>query len=449
MKIPQTRYAETADGTFIAFQTFGTGPIDILLIQGFFSNLDENWRIPEMVDFHERLGAFARVIAMDRRGVGLSDRLARDSSEPLESHVDDVVAVLEAVHADRVCVFATDWATALALLFAASHPDRVRAIAIHQPLPISRGRRHGIALDDWMDEMLPAPSRWGTEFAQADLDEWAPSVASDRAIVEAWGTYLRASASPGSARSVLRQHWETDARATYPSIQAPTLLIRRADTAMANDFAEIVDEAVSSIAGARAVELPGRDLVYWFGDRIALIAELEEFFTGARVTSGTRDRRGLATVLFTDIVGSTEQAARLGDAAWSDLLAAHHTSVRHALGTHRGTELDTAGDGFLALFDGPARAVRAACDARERVSELRLEIRAGVHTGEVEHVDGDVKGIAVHIGARVAGLAGASEILVSQTVKDLTAGSGLTFEDAGEHELKGVPDRWHLYRVVS
>ena len=449
MDIPDTRYAEAPDGTFIAFQTFGSGPIDILLMQGFFSHLDANWWIPEMVDFHERLGAFARVIAMDRRGMGLSDRLARGSSEPLEAHVDDVVAVLEAVHADKVCVLATDTATALALLFAAGHPSRVRAIALHHPFPYSIGRMRGEDYDAWIHAVLPEPRNWGTPFAQTDLEYWAPSVASQRAAVDGWGRYLRAAASPGSALDVWHQHWEMDARGTYPAIRCPTLVTRRTGTAMADDLETITDELVAAIGGARVVELPGRDLVYWFGDRVQLVAEIEEFFTGSRTTSDVRDHRGLATVLFTDIVGSTQHAARLGDAAWSELLAAHHAVIRRALDAHRGTEMGTAGDGFLAVFDGPARAVRAALAACDGVRGLGLEIRAGAHTGEIEREPGNVKGIAVHIGARVAAAAGPSEVLVSQTVKDLVAGSGLRFEDAGEHELKGVPDRWHLYRVVS
>jgi class 3 adenylate cyclase len=448
MQIPDTRYAKTADGTYIAFQTFGAGPIDLLLIPGYFSNLDENWSLPGMVDFHERLGTFARVIAVDRRGVGLSDRLPRGTSEPLETHVDDLLAVLQAVHAaPQVCVLATESATALATLFAAGHPDRVRALVLFQPLPASL---YLYDVDPLAPEYDPeeAVATWGAAFAQSDFDQFAPSVAGDPAIVAAWARYLRAAASPGSAIAVFMQSRTTDVTSAFGAIQAPTLLILRTDTTMPGSFRQAAESALQAIPDARLVELPGRDVPYWVGDRTPVLAEIERFFAGTRTATAPAPSRGLATILFTDIVGSTERAAELGDRRWAELLAAHRRIVRAALDAHGGTEVDTAGDGFLAVFDGPARAVHAALAATDGMTPLGLEMRAGVHTGEVERDGPAVVGLAVHIGARIASVAGASEVVVSQTVKDLAAGSGLRFEDTGAHELKGVPEPWRLYRVA-
>jgi class 3 adenylate cyclase len=449
MQIPDIRYAKTPDGTYIAFQTFGAGPIDLLLIPGYFSNLDENWSMPGMVDFHERLGAFARVIAVDRRGVGLSDRLPRGTREPLETHVDDLLAVLDAVHAaPQVCVLATESATALATLVAAGRPDRERALVLYQPLPAAL---YLYEVDPDTDAYDPddAVATWGSGFAQSDFDQFAPSVAGDPAIVAAWARYLRASASPGSAISVFMQSRSTDVTSAFAAIQAPTLLILRTETTMPASFRQAADSALDAIPDVRLVELPGRDVPYWIGDRTAVLAEIERFFAGTRTATAPTPSRGLATILFTDIVGSTERAAALGDERWAALLAAHRRIVRASLDAHGGIEVDTAGDGFLAVFDGPARAVHAALEATEAMEPLGLELRAGVHTGEVERDGTSVVGLAVHIGARIASVAGASEVVVSQTVKDLAAGSDLRFDDAGEHELKGVPGPWRLYRAAG
>ncbi len=459
MEIPETRYAKTADGVHIAFQTFGSGDLDILLIKGNFSNLDSNWDIPEIADMLRRLGSFARVIAVDRRGMGLSDPLAPGTAEPLETHIDDVIAVMAAAHVDRACVFASENATPLAIGLAATHPDRVQALALYAPLPVPLA----LAAAAWKDvpeqerSLLYTPEfwrgeldqRWGTPWARADYEMWVPSLAGDEAAVALWGRYVRSAASPGSAITFI-DHWLlTDVRSLYPSVQAPTLLVYRPQARPTYIMGRLVDEAYEAIAGARVATLPGRDFPYWFGDREELEAELKEFFTGIPKARHLATDRVLSTVMFTDIVGSTERAAGIGDARWKELVEAHHRIVRSALVEHRGLEMDTAGDGFYATFDGPARAVRCALAATQAVRPLGIEIRAGVHTGEVETIDTKVGGIAVIIGARVSALAGASEVLISSTVKDLVAGSGLSFEDAGEHELKGVPDRWHLYRVVG
>jgi class 3 adenylate cyclase/pimeloyl-ACP methyl ester carboxylesterase len=450
--VPETRYTRAPDGAFIAFQVFGSGPIDVLLMPGFFTNLDENWRIPEIADTPRRIGAFARVIAVDRRGVGLSDRLSPGDSAPLETHVDDVVAVLDAVKARDVCLVTSEsGAPLLAILFAAAHPERVRALALYAPIQSSPLIALGlsgsaVAGEDPISEML----FWGTDtFARNDLERAVPSIAGDLAAVRAWGAYLRAAASPGSAFAMHQQWWATDVRDVLSSVRAPTLVLTRPDAAFIDLVQPFATEIEMRVPGARMVELPGRDFPFYFGDRAAFVAELEEFFTGARSAVDMDAHRGLATVLFTDIVDSTARSADVGDREWQETREQHDEIVRDAIAGYRGREIKTLGDGFLATFDGPARAVRCASTIASGVQQLGIEIRAGVHTGEVTFEGDDISGIAVAIGARVGAKARASEVLVSRTVKDLVAGSGLVFEDTGEHELKGVPDRWHLYRVVD
>lgn len=442
-ELPETRYALAPDGAFIAFQVFGSGPIDVLLMPGFFTNLDENWRIPDIAETHRRIGSFARVIAMDRRGMGLSDRLSPGDGAPLETHVDDVVAVLDAVRARDVCVVTSEsGAPLLSLLFAAAHPHRVRALALYTPIQSSSLVALGI---DQRTDLLP----WGSEaFARQDLEVAAPTVAGDPAAVRAWAAYLRAAASPGSAFAMHGQWWETDVRDILPTVRAPTLVLLRPGAAHLELAMPFVDAIRSSVPGARVVELPGRDLPYWIGEPGPFVEEIQEFFTGTR-SAAADGQRGLATVLFTDIVGSTARAAAQGDAAWQATRARHDAIVREGLSRHRGREIKTMGDGFLATFDGPARGVRCAQELATSVRALGLEIRAGVHTGEVTFKGDDLAGLAVAIGARVGAKAGPSEVLVTSTVRDLVAGSGLTFEDAGEHDLKGVPDRWRLYRVAA
>jgi class 3 adenylate cyclase/alpha-beta hydrolase superfamily lysophospholipase len=452
MDLPETRYARSPDGTSIAFQVFGSGSIDVLILPGYFTNLDEQWRIPELAETHRRIGSFARVIIMDRRGVGLSDRLSPGSLAPLETHVDDVASVLDAARASPVFVVSSESAAALALLFAATHPERVRGLVLYAPLPVDPYQEYEGVDDEQARAMESrATERWGSvAHAREDLEEFNPSIAGDAAVVERWAAYLRASGSPASVLAMFRLLDGTDARDVYPSVHVPTLLAYRPGSDRRGWFARIVPEADAALPDARVVELPGRDLSYWWDGADAFVEAVERFALGTSAGSGVQARRALTTVLFTDIVGSTERAAAIGDRAWSETLARHHRIVREAIERHRGREVDTAGDGFLATFDGPARAVRAGLQASARVTdELDLRIRGGVHTGEVELADGSPKGLAVHIGARVAGCAGPTEVWASSTVRDLTAGSGLTFEDAGEHELKGVPDRWRLYRVVD
>nr|MBA2600470.1 adenylate/guanylate cyclase domain-containing protein [Actinomycetota bacterium] len=450
VEIPETRYAETSDGAYIAFQVFGSGPVDLLLMPGFFTNLDENWRIPEIADTHRLIGSFARVVAMDRRGVGLSDRFSPGKAEPLETHVDDLIAVLDAAKVQDACIFSSESGAPLALLFAAAHPERTRALALFVPFPCEPGRLAGTEDEETLRQTrLEWVRGWGDGVAREDLEGWNPTMAGDPAMVKAWGAYLRSAASPGSALALEEQSWHVDVRGIYPSVRVPTLIMERSRVANWAKFRPLVHEAAAKIPGAKLVNLAGRDALYWWGDREEFAAHLEEFFVGTRSATAADARRGLATVLFTDIVGSTRKAAELGDTPWKSLLERHHRTVRAMIGRYRGIEVDTAGDGFFAAFDGPARGVRCAQAIIEAVQPLGVEIRAGLHTGEVETINQKAGGIAVHIGARVGALAGPSQVVVSSTVKDLTAGSGLVFEDAGEHELKGVPDRWHLFRVMS
>lgn len=450
--VPETRYTRAPDGAYIAFQVFGSGPIDVLLMPGFFTNLDEDWRIPEIADTHRRIGAFARVIAMDRRGVGLSDRLSPGDSAPLETHVDDVVAVLDAVKARDVCLVTSEsGAPLLAILFAAAHPERVRALALYAPM--QSGPLTALSLSGSSDAGEDPASQmlfWGTDsFARNDLERAVPSVAGDLAAVKAWGAYLRAAASPGSAFAMHQQWWATDVRDVLSSVRAPTLVLTRPDAAFIDLVQPFAAEIEAQVPGARTVELSGRDFPFYFGDRASFVAELEEFFTGTRSTIGVDEHRGLATVMFTDIVDSTARSADVGDRVWQETRERHDGIIRDQIARYRGREIKTLGDGFLATFDGPARAVRCAGAIATGVRSLGIEIRAGLHTGEVMFEGDDISGIAVAIAARVGAKAQASELLVSQTVKDLVAGSGLVFEDVGEQELRGVPDRWHLYRVVG
>ena len=451
VEIPEVRYAKTPDGTHIAFQVFGQGPRDLVYVPGFISNVLLNWELPGMAHILDRLARFARVVVIDHRGTGLSDRLPPGQLPPLETQMDDLTAVMDAVHVRRAHLFGDEDGAELCALFAASYPERVESLSVYALTPrLFRAEEYPFGRDEadirarFGERMALWDRGWGIEAAREDYEYAAPSVANDEEEVKRWARYLQLSASPGSAVAMLQMWLDTDIRAVLPSVRVPTLVLTRSDAP--NERAQAARWVADQIDDARFAEVPGRDLASWVGDTDALIDEVEEFVTGVR--EGTSSERVLATVLFTDLVASTERAAALGDARWKELLASHQIAVRSELAKYRGREVDTAGDGFFATFDGPARAVRCAQAAIEGVRSLGLEIRAGVHTGEVEVSRGDVRGIAVHIGARVSSMAGPNEILVTSTVRDLVAGSGLAFEDGGEHELKGVPERWRLYRVV-
>lgn len=448
MDRPETRYAETADGLSIAHQVFGTGA-DLLLVPGYISNLELNWDLPAYSGILHRLASFSRVIAVDRRGTGLSDRLSPGDAPPLEILMEDLVRVLDEVGSERATVVGLIDGGYLCMLFAATYPERTRALVLYGTSASGKWSPDypwQWKPDRWQSYFDEIASGWGKQqFAGDALGWFAPSAQQDEATRRWFGRYQRLAASPGSAIALERLYSQTDVRHILPSIRVPTLVLHRRE-----DPAEPVEGAryiARKIAGAKYVELEGVDAPPWAGDWNAIIDEIEEFVTGIR--RAPEPDRVLSTVMFTDIVGSTEQLARIGDGPWKDLLARHDELAKAEIQRARGTYVDSAGDGVLATFDGPARAVRCATAIGGAIRRLGIEIRAGCHTGEIELAGGAVRGIAVHIGARVAAMAGPSEVLVSSTVKDLVAGSGLTFEDAGEHALKGVPDRWHLYRVVG
>ena len=446
---PETKYAKTSDGLHIAYQAIGSSANDLLWTGGFFTNVELMWRIAPMARFTQALASFARLLQFDPRGTGASDRFLEEGIPTLETRMADAVSVMDAVGSPRAAVFGFDATGPVALLTAATFPERTTALILMGTEPC--GLRHddypfAWSYEQWDDNLREIETRWGEESYLFEFHDWlAPSAAGDPELKRDMISYFRLSASPAAAIAATKMERDTDVRPLLSAIHVPTLILHRVgDAVYPIEGARFIAE---HIPDCRLVELPGDDHLPWFGDTDRVVTEVASFLSAVRDEEAELDRV-LATVLFTDIVGSTERAAALGDRAWSELLARHHQVVRALLARHRGVEVDTAGDGFLATFDGPARAIRCAQRIVEAVRTLGLEIRAGLHTGEIETDGTDVRGIAVHVGARVASLADPTEILVSQTVKDLVAGATFRFEDRGEHELKGVPDRWHLYRVV-
>jgi class 3 adenylate cyclase len=438
---PETRYARSGDVN-IAYQVVGDGPFDLVYVPGWISNVELMWEEPNHARLLRRLASFSRLILFDKRGTGMSDPVAVDRLPTLEERMDDVRAVMDAAGSEESALFGSSEGGLMSTLFAATHPERTRALVTHAiyakrlwspdypwaPTPEARAA-----------EIEETERTWGGEM---DISVLAPS--ADEGFKRRAVAYLRRSASPGAAVALLRMNSQIDVRGVLPTIAVPTLVLHRL-----GDLDVKVEEArwiASQISGAKLVELPGDDHLIWAGDVDGLVDEVEHFLTGVRPVR--EPDRVLATVMFTDIVGSTERAAALGDRRWRAVLEQHHSVVRRELERFRGREVDTAGDGFLATFDGPARGIRCACAARDAVRSLDLEIRAGLHTGECELMADKVGGIAVHTGARVAALAAPGEVLVSSTVKDLVAGSGIEFGDHGEHELKGV-GAWRLYSVVD
>jgi class 3 adenylate cyclase/pimeloyl-ACP methyl ester carboxylesterase len=440
-----TRYAKTVDGVHIAYQAIGNGPIDLVLVS-WLLNVEHIWRWPIASAFLRRLASFSRLILFDRRGTGLSDHaIDKDKQLSLDARMDDIRAVMDAVGSARAVLLGLEQ-FATAAVFAATFPKRTLGLIAYEP----RARTEwapdypwGITHEAWARDAEEVERSWGTiEIARAWANDIWPEALDDEEQLAEFATFQRFGGGPGDAVSLYEVDLATDCREVLPAIRVPTLVIQRTD-----DPVQPMEEGkfiADHIPGARLVELPGQR--FWWKDDLA--ATIEGFLAQLREQEEGFDRV-LASILFTDIVGATERAAGVGDRAWRDLVEQHHALVRGLLVRFRGSEIDTAGDGFFATFDGPARAVRCAEAIVEAIRALGIEIRAGVHTGEVETINEKVGGLAVNIGARVAALAGPSEILVSQTVKDLTAGSGLSYEEAGEHELKGVPDRWRLYRVVG
>jgi pimeloyl-ACP methyl ester carboxylesterase len=437
-------YAKTADGVHIAYQVSGGGPVDLVFVNGFAANFEIEYEEPRVARFMDRLAGFSRLIRFDKRGTGMSDRR---QTPDLDMRADDLRAVLDAADSERAILFGESEGGALAAFFAATDPARVQGLVLYGTRPRyawAPDNPLGMTPDVFQAEREAMVAGWGSvAYAQGWIEEEAPSWAGDPGAATRWARAMRHGASPAAAGEFFDIWFATDIRSVLGSVQAPTLVLHRP----AADETDPARALADAIPGATLVELPGADYAPMAGKTGELLDRVEAFVTSIRAEERSFERV-LATVLFTDIVGSTQTAAELGDVGWRALLERHHTVVRAMLGRYRGTEVDTAGDGFFATFDGPARGVRCAQAIVEAVRPLGLEVRAGLHTGEVEIIDGGVGGLAVHIGARVGAAAGPSEVLVSSTVKDLVAGSGLAFEDAGEHELKGVPDRWRLYRVI-
>jgi pimeloyl-ACP methyl ester carboxylesterase len=433
-------YAKSGDVN-IAYQVTGSGPFDLVLVSGFVSHLDNDWDHPASAHLLNRLGAFARLIRFDKRGTGLSDRSV--GLPDLETRMDDVRAVMDAAGSDTAALFGYSEGGPMSMLFAATYPERVRALVLYGTYA---KRTHPDEdypwCETWEERQRYAEAverEWGVE---ADMTRMAPG--GDENLARWWMARARASASPAAASALILMNSLIDVRHILGSIQAKTLVLHRSgDRDSRPEEGRYVAE---HIAGARFVELPGETHVPWW-DSDDLVDEIEEFLTGIRPTR--LENRVLATTLFTDIVESTRKAHELGDRAWAELLSRHHELVRNEIERYGGEEIDTAGDGFFALFDGPARAVRCGIAARDAVRGLGLDIRAGVHTGEVERPSaGPPRGIAVHVGARAAAAAQAGEILVTSTTADLVAGSGLELSDRGEVELKGVgPRRLYAARV--
>ncbi len=440
--LPETKYALSGD-TYVAYQVTGNGPVDLVWAPGTTSHLDLDWDWPVRAQFFERLSAFCRLIRFDKRGTGLSDRPLKMAT--LEERTDDIRAVMDAVGSERATILGNSEGASMACLFTATYPERTRSLIVWG------AQARWVRADDYPWGQTPEDN----ERMIQDVQEHWPSLAYivgpgagygrdvDPAVLDAVLRYFRAAANPSAVAAYERMNAQIDIRPILPTISVPTLVMNRtADPCAHIDAAR---DLAARIPGARFVEFPGARHSIFITDPERVLAEIEEFATGVRSTEMAD--RILATVLFVDMVRSTERAVELGDAAWRHLLDLYYTVARKEIARFRGREMDTAGDGFFATFDGPARAICCALAIEDSVKQLDIEVRAGVHTGECEPMGDKLGGIAVHIAARVLSKAGPSEVVVSSTVKDLVAGSGLKFEDNGSHVLKGVPGAWRLYKA--
>lgn len=443
--IPETRYAKTADGVHIAYQTLGEGPIDLVSIGTYFSNLESDWSNPTIARTQRSLAELGRLIRFDSRGTGLSDRLGGDRLPTLEERMDDFRAVLDAAHSERAVLVAFADGGPLGCMFAATHPARTRALILNNTRPRvawAPDYPWGMTPEEYEAEARDTEFRWGSRDLAAEVVRGTtPDRAGDEDLIEWWARTMRLSASPSAAAALLRMYYAMDVRDVLPAIHVPVLVL-------ASDPAAEESEAMArQIPGAffRRIDSPAPVVM---ADPDPFLAEIRAFVSRIGEEEADLDRV-LATVLFTDIVASSQLVADRGDHAWRDLIERHHRFVRGVIARWRGREMDTAGDGFFAAFDGPARAIRCAQAIVEGVRSMGIEVRAGLHAGECDVADGKVAGLTVVIGARVASLAAPSEVLASRTVRDLVAGSGLVFEDRGEHELKGVPGTWGVYAAVA
>ncbi len=445
MKVPETQYARSADVS-VAFQVFGSGPVDLVLIRGSLSDLSSVWEQPLLADFLWGLGGLARVVMFDKRGTGLSDRVREVPT--LEARMDDVRAAMDAAESDRALLWAAHEGTRISTLFAATYPERTLGLTMYDPQ--AKGKRGpdypwARSEQEWGRWLRKVADGWGdTEFLEGYLRDYSPTLAEQENVTAWFVHHMRRSASPGAAVAFQRMQMEGDVSDVLPAVRTPALILHRAQSA---GCAEYVAERMHDVT---MKEIPGLIDGYSWATSDSndfVLAETKSFIH--KLGAPPEPERMLATIVFTDIVGSTERAATLGDQDWKRLLERHQALVRRRLGEFRGTELNTTGDGFFASFDGPGRAIRFAQAVIEDLRGIGLEIRAGVHTGEVEEMGDDIGGIAVHIAARIAARAAAGEVLVSSTVRDLVAGSGLEFSDREDTALKGVPGSWHLLAAAA
>jgi class 3 adenylate cyclase/pimeloyl-ACP methyl ester carboxylesterase len=450
---PRTNYARSGDLN-IAYQVLGNGPSDLVFIPSWFSHIELMWDNPHIERMLDRLASFSRLILFDQRGTGLSDPVPLSQLPTLEERIDDVRAVLDAVGSDSATIFGGTYSGPLALFFAASHPERTRALVLYNAMARllrSDDYTHGITREQLEAHLASTLEDWGRPQVAQNMSfdksrstlRRLPRLAPE--LMEQMQRYQRMSLSPGAAAAIQRMNFETDVRNVLPVIRVPTLVMHQRDNPnVVVDHGRYVAER---IPGARYVEFDGSNPLWWYEGSEEMVDELEEFVTGER--HPPEPDRVLATVLFTDLVSSTEHAVHMGDRRWRDVLETHGNTSRRQVERFRGRLVRTTGDGMLATFDGPARAIHCDVAVRDAIRNLGMDVRAGLHTGEIELMDADLGGIAVHIGARVSALAGPGEVLVSSTVKDLVVGSGLDFEDRGAYTLKGVPGEWRIYRVAA
>jgi len=444
MNAPRTRYAKSGELN-IAYQVVGDGPFDLVLVPGFVSNIELMWEEPRYARVLDHLASFCRLILFDKRGTGNSDRVGLKELPTIETRMDDLRAVMDAAGSERAALFGHSEGGCMCIVFAATYPERTRALVTYGAFA-KRLRSDDYpwapAFDDRMASVEETERTWG---GPVDMSYYAPSAAGDARFAEWFATYMRRSASPGAAAALMRMNSFVDVRPILPILRVPTLVLQ------ANGDKDVrVEEGrylAAHIPGARYFELPSGDHLWYVSHEDEILGEIQEFLTGTRPLPEAD--RFLATVLFTDIVNGTTKAAELGDREWRSLVERHHALVRTTLERHRGVEVDTAGDGFFATFDGPARAVRCGLAIRDQVRDLGIEIRAGVHTGECELIAGKTGGIAVIIGSRVREQAAPGQVVSTGTVKDLVSGSGLHFEPLGARPLKGVPEEWQLYAVAA
>lgn len=437
---PKTRYTQNGEVS-IAYQVVGEGNRDLVVIPGFISHVEQAWEEPAYARFLRRLASFSRLILLDKRGTGLSDRTNEIAT--LEQRMDDVRVVMDEAGSKQAALFGISEGGPMSILFAATYPERVSSLVLYGTMarvlkaPDYPWGDDPAELEEFLKQL---PQMWGEPVG---IDLWAPSVADDARFQQWWAKYLRMSSSPSAAINIFRMNALIDVREILPTVHQPTLILHRmGDRAVPLVHAQYLAEHMPN---AKYVPLPGEDHLWWLGNSELMAGEIEEFVTGKRQTKELD--RILATVMFTDIVDSTRQAAEMGDRSWQDLLASHHAIMQRQISQFRGNIIKNTGDGFLATFDGPARAIRCACTLRDEIRSLGIKIRAGLHTGEIDLVKDDIGGISVHIAARVLGKAANDEVLVSRTVKDLVVGSGIEFVESGTHRLKGVPEEWTLFAV--